>query len=111
MIEKRGSYTLDRQKGKTVITHPDKMGKIVVYGNGHEHEIFYAIPDWSDEEESAFEYKGETYFLSEFMRIDRNAPEWMQDYDGYSSDSFFSGILIKYADDYGDFVRVYTYIC
>ena len=27
------------------------------------------------------------------------APEWMQEWDGYNSDSFFSGVLIKYVDD------------
>jgi len=82
-----------------------------IIGNGHVRNIFYAQPDWSDDLESAFEYRGETYYLSEFEHIGRRQPDWMQAYDGYRSDSFFSGILIKLDDEYGDGVKVYTYIC
>lgn len=42
-------------------------------------------------------YKNNVYDLSEFMRIENN--DKLNGWDGYSSDSFFSGTLIKYADD------------
>lgn len=43
-------------------------------------------------------YKGHTYDLSEFMRV----PAGMfgdENWDGYASDSYFSGVLIKFTDD------------
>ena len=55
--------------------------------------------DWlSDEEfdEAEFvKYKGIYYALSEFMRCD-NAAYPLSNWQGYYSDSYFSGILIKY---------------
>jgi len=108
MIRKLGEYTLDVRHGETHITHPDKHGKAVVWGNGHEIETFYSQPEWSEEEELAFSYRGQTYYLSEFMRIDRHAPAWMREYDGYHGDSFFSGILVRFCGD-ADYVQAYTY--
>jgi len=107
-----GKYIIVKSKGKQTITHPDKLGKVTIYGNGHIRETFYSVPDWSDgeeEEEEAFTYKGETYYLSEFERISEYAPEWMRQFDGQHGDSFFSGILVKYDGD-DDGVKVYTYI-
>ena len=40
-------------------------------------------------------YKGSIYDAGEFMRVDN---DYLKDWDGYSSDSYFSGILIKYID-------------
>ena len=55
--------------------------------------------DWlSDEEfnEAKFvKYKGIYYALSEFMRCDNAAPP-LSNWQGYYSDSYFSGILIKF---------------
>ncbi len=55
-----------------------------------------------------FRYKGEVYDLSQFMCA-RNAcgfAEW----DGYFSDSAFSGILVKYCKEYdNDMLVVATY--
>lgn len=42
-------------------------------------------------------YKNNVYDLSEFMRVENN--DKLNGWDGYSSDSFFSGTLIKYTDD------------
>ena len=57
--------------------------------------------DWlSDEEfnEAEFvKYKGSYYALSEFMRCD-NAAYPLSNWQGYYSDSAFSGILIKFKD-------------
>lgn len=41
-------------------------------------------------------YKNNIYDLSEFMRTENN--DSLKDWHGYSSDSFFSGTLIKYID-------------
>ena len=42
-------------------------------------------------------YKNNAYDLSEFMRTENN--DKLEGWDGYSSDSFFSGTLVKYTDD------------
>ena len=52
-----------------------------------------------------FRYKGEIYDLGEFMQIDQSiAPHpqrsgW-ENWQGYSSDSYFSGVLVRYTSDY-----------
>jgi len=61
-----------------------------------------------------FRYKGEIYDMGEFMRIDSAiAPhpqrEGWESFDSYASDSFFSGVLVKYVDS--DHVIVATYFC
>lgn len=49
---------------------------------------------------SFFRYKGQVYDLGEFMRVG-NIPEF-KGWDGYASDSFFSGVLVKYpVDEWG----------
>jgi len=88
--------------------------KLSIYGNGQYREIDYKKPEWIDEEEeveACFDYKGNTYFLSEFMRVDgfSSKIEDFEGFDGYRGDSFFSGLLIKLSDC-GDCVKVYTYI-
>lgn len=51
-----------------------------------------------------FRYKGEVYDLGEFLttsELSRGAGHHdLADWDGYQSDSFFSGIVVKYVDDY-----------
>lgn len=52
-----------------------------------------------------FRYRGEVYDLGEFMPADLapfpvasyNSP--LSDWDGYLGDSFFSGVVVKYAED------------
>ena len=101
-------------------------GKIEIYGNGHIRDLinyWELMPkeirqfDWIDDPDygyTFFRYKGWTYCTADFPRIEKYAPEWMQEFDGYSGDSFFSGVLVKYAeieDSYGDMgLKVYTYI-
>ena len=48
---------------------------------------------------SFFRYKGHCYDPDEFMKITNNNDIEFLKYDGYSSDSYFSGILIKYSED------------
>lgn len=64
--------------------------------------------DTEDAQSSAsfFRYKGNVYDLGEFMRCptsDASNPQ-MRDagfhtWDGYSNDSFFSGIVVRYVQD------------
>lgn len=64
---------------------------------------------------SFFRYRGTVYDLSEFMYIDKTvAPhpqrQGWEDWDGYHSDSFFSGLLVRYVEDC-ERVIVATYYC
>lgn len=56
-------------------------------------------------------YKGE-YLLDEFMRIDNTMllhTQEFKDWQGYMSDSFFSGLLIRYSEDMEEY-QIATYI-
>lgn len=69
--------------------------------------------DYINDIESAqfFRYRGNLYDLGEFMYIDRkreSLPEGFKHWHGYQSDSFFSGLLVKYTND-DDCVIVGTY--
>lgn len=96
-----------------------------IYTNHHDYPIIYGfeIPmrskwrkeyDWMEQEEfdgAAFvKYRRWLYPISEFMRIDKNAPDGFKGWSGYSSDSFFSGTLIKIDDNDTDYVKMGTYI-
>jgi hypothetical protein len=56
---------------------------------------------------SFFRYRGQVYDLSEFIET---APPDVQGWDAFASDSFFSGIVIRYCQDdiNGDSVVVGT---
>ena len=60
------------------------------------------VADWEGaEEEDYVRYKGWVYNLSEFMWC---PPGVLEGWDGYQNDTFFSGILVKWAkeDSYCD---------
>ena len=54
--------------------------------------------DIDDGNDSAtfFRFKGQLYDMGEFMK----APDSMKPWDGVSSDSAFSGVLVKYTADF-----------
>ena len=56
---------------------------------------------------SFFRYRGSVYDLASFMRISEGAP-FPENYNGYMSDSFFSGVLIELSTC-GEAVKVATY--
>jgi len=105
---------------------PNSFSKLIIVGNNHLILLEDEIPEWKEEKEnipdlpeeqkeelieSCFHYKGNLYFLSEFMYIDkRDKNNPFKDFDGYISDSFFSGILIKLIDDDNDHVKAYWYM-
>lgn len=57
--------------------------------------------DWMNDEEfessNFIMYRNWVYVLSEFMVIENNSD--LKDWDGYQSDSFFSGIVIRLSKD------------
>jgi hypothetical protein len=58
----------------------------------------YLTDDEFDEMEF-FKYKGYWYSIGDFMRLDSNSAFGNRKWDGYSSDSYFSGVLVKYCYD------------
>jgi len=62
------------------------------------------------EDTSYFRYKGWCYCLADFMCISDNSPKAMQSWQGYHSDSFFSGIVIKFADKYCEQIIVGRFV-
>jgi hypothetical protein len=67
--------------------------------------------DYMDDvmEGTFFRYKGIVYSLDQFMRIDNNTElsDW-HSWHGYHSDSYFSGVLVKFTNDC-DMIIVATY--
>lgn len=60
--------------------------------------------DWSalergDDSASFFRYKGAVYDLAEFTVWDNPASPTRYGWDGYQSDSYYSGIVVRYVDD------------
>ncbi len=67
--------------------------------------------NYQDEEDTLdgfFRYRGYWYHQDGFVRIDAGAP-FGGPWNGYASDSFFSGVLIEVSSD-GEQYRVGTYI-
>ena len=65
-----------------------------------------------DEIEHFVMHYGIKYSLDEFIATRRsfsNHPDWLKEFDGYMSDSFFSGVLIKLSND-GEAAKVFTYL-
>jgi hypothetical protein len=69
--------------------------------------------DWMESEDleynfGFFKYRNCYYHLQDFMRASSDATGDLCAWDGYSSDSFFSGVVIKLCDD-NESVVVGTY--
>ena len=67
-------------------------------------EFDYLDSDTAQSDASFFRYRGNIYDLGEFMI----SP--LKGWDGYHSDSYFSGILVRYVEDC-ERVIVATYYC
>lgn len=65
--------------------------------------------DEIDKSDGFIVYHKRYYHLSDFMTIDKNSPFANLGFDGYLSDSFFSGILIKISNDCQSY-KIATYI-
>jgi len=58
----------------------------------------YLTADEFDETEF-FKYRGVWYSVADFMLINYDSPFDKKRWNGYASDSYFSGVLIKYCYD------------
>lgn len=97
---------MKRKKPVKVI---ETQGQTVnIYGNNHWREVLYDKPEWSDDEEPCFWYKGKKHWLVEYTKT-RDNDGWLRGFDGYAADSYFSGTLIKISEC-GEAVQVFTYI-
>lgn len=91
----------------------------MIVTNGHHRDIIdgyelsdeeiaeFDYLDWTAIREgrdsaSFFRYRGELYDLGEFTFTGELSffSEMRQDWDGYRADSFFSGMVVRYADDF-----------
>ncbi len=62
------------------------------------------LSDEDFEDESFVTYKGCTYAVSEFVRVENEAAGDFAGWHGYHSDSYFSGVLIRFCDDSSDVI-------
>ncbi len=105
------------------------IDNIQIYGNNQEREVLYFFQlsdkwqaiakkdfDWIDDSDTCnwdetqfFIYKNQLYCMEDFMRVVNGSPEFMKKFDGYTNDTYFSGILIKYSEEDSDYIKVYTY--
>lgn len=65
--------------------------------------------DWMDQDEletsySFFKYRDNFYHLSEFMDLTSLAPSEFKGWDAYSSDTYFSGIVVRLTNNNEDVV-------
>ena len=58
----------------------------------------YLTQDEFDESEF-FKYQGDWYCVGDFIRVVAAPHEHLYGWDGYSSDSYFSGVVMKYNYD------------
>lgn len=73
--------------------------------------IDWAACERGEDQASFFRFKGELYDIHDFSTdwgLGRGSrlPEWARGWDGYTSDSAFSGMLIKFDRDDTEFVIV-----
>lgn len=83
------------------------MSNIKIMTNNKPRQLIYGY-ELSDKQKQDFDYiedidshdfvkyKNNIYDLSEFMRVENNSS--LKGWEGYSSDSYFSGTLVKYID-------------
>lgn len=84
--------------GGTTITWSNNYQEIK-----YDHEVPKKVLDdydWLEEEDKSsgwLKYRKTWYHLSDFMRLDKNSP-FGDEWQGYHSDSAFSGVLIKFSE-------------
>lgn len=85
--------------GLTIITNNHE--RQFKYRNEVPDEVLSSDFDYQDEDtfDGYFQYRGNWYHLDMFMRIDNHKDAVFSSWHGYSSDSFFSGIVIRISDD------------
>lgn len=92
------------------------INNLEIRGNGHYKELFYAPSEDKVTEGPYFIYKGQCYFLDEFVKIEEEgiSPLTLKDeklyqlFDGIMPTNHFSGLLVKLTPS-NHAVRVYEY--
>lgn len=93
-----------------IITNNQQRPIIQAYELREEEQKEFDYIDFNDDcSASFFKYKGELYDLGEFFTTQELHDSKVKEWDGYQSDNYFSGIVIKYSQDY-ESVIVGTYI-
>ena len=95
------------------------MSKLEIFTNNQPRDIIYGFQmpkgqrknfDYLNNEDymnnQFVQYHGYYYDMNEFMSVNNNSD--FKGWDGYSSDTYFSGVLIKICDD-GDSVIMGRY--
>ncbi len=75
-------------------------------------EILESQFDYQDENDTYdgfIHYKGHWYHLDQFLCISPGAPDEFGQWQGYSADSYFSGVLVRISDN-GEQYQIATYI-
>jgi hypothetical protein len=85
----------------TIISNYHRVPIIDAWELSEEERKEFDYVDWNliargEDSASFVRYKGELYDLGDFMRVPEGMFHW---WDGYISDSFFSGILIKHVPE------------
>ncbi len=102
-----------------VVKLKDGNGTITFYGCNRWSELKYGNNRLLDKEEHGYNdqyfyhYKRK-YWLSEILAVNNpiynpNPPDWQKEFDGFASDSYFSGIVVKLSDC-GESVKAFTFI-
>lgn len=93
----------------TIITNNHRREVIDAWQLTPKERAEFDYLDWEkieagSESASFFRYHGQLYDLDEFsafwgLHRDGGLPDWAAGWEGYISDSFFSGMLVKYVDE------------
>jgi hypothetical protein len=91
-------------EGITIRTNNVPRDVIEAYELTAEERAQFDYIDWPavdrlEESPQFFRYKGELHDLGEFMVWDNPASPTRGEWDGFRSDSYFSGLAVRYVDD------------
>ena len=87
----------------TVVTNnqPRKLMSLFEFNSKDQVKIREKF-DWMDEIEdtySFFKYKEEVMHLSEFNNTNSSCPTELSGWDGYLTDTYFSGLIVRLVND------------
>ena len=93
----------------TLTIRTDHKWRDLIYRHDVPEHVLKSQFDYQDAEEildGFFCYRGYWYHLDGFMAVNGNTD--LKDWDGYASDSYFSGVLIKLSSD-GEQIKIGSY--